>query len=273
MNSRWQRFRHKLHEIVFESDTLAGRAFDIILLFLIVLSVLAVILESIPALAKSYGILFSRVEWLFTILFTVEFVLRLISVRQPLRYIFSFFGLVDLLTILPAYLSLFLIGAHELAVVRILRLLRVFRILKLGKYTEAASVLSYSLRESQAKITVFFVAIFTLVITLGAMMYVVEGRSNGFESIPKSIYWAVITITTVGYGDIVPTTALGKFIATIIMLLGYVIIAVPTGIVAVSLTTASKNQHQEVSTQACPTCSRQGHDPDAVHCKYCGAKL
>ncbi|MBD2754112.1 ion transporter [Spirosoma validum] len=273
MNSQWQRFRNRLHEIVFESDTLAGRAFDVTLLFLIVLSVLAVILESIPSLTKPYGPLFDRIEWVFTILFTLEYVLRIISIRQPLRYVFSFFGLVDLLAILPSYLGLFLFGAHELAAVRILRLLRIFRILKLGEYTEAASVLAYSLRESRAKITVFFVAIFTLVITLGAMMYVVEGHANGFQSIPLSIYWAVITITTVGYGDIVPSTPMGKFIATIIMLLGYVIIAVPTGIVAVSLTNANAGRKQEISTQACPNCSRQGHDPDAVHCKYCGAKL
>ncbi len=271
MNSRWQRFRHRLHEIVFEDDTLAGRAFDIALLFLIVFSVLAVILESVPSLAKLYGLYFDRIEWAFTILFTLEYILRIISIRQPLRYVTSFFGLVDLLAILPSYLGLFLFGAHELAVVRILRLLRIFRILKLGEYTAAATLLANSLRESRAKITVFFVAIFTLVITLGAMMYVVEGRSNGFQSIPLSIYWAVITITTVGYGDIVPSTPMGKFLATIIMMLGYVIIAVPTGIVAVSLTAASKKG--EVSTQACPNCGHQGHDPDAVYCKYCGSAL
>ena len=271
MNPRWQRIRRRLHEIVFEADTWAGRAFDVTLLCLITLSVLSVILESIPAVERSYGAFFNVVEWGFTILFTAEFILRLISVQRPLRYVTSFFGIIDLLAILPSYLSLFLFGAHELAVVRILRLLRIFRILKLGEYTSAAQLLAYSLRESKAKITVFFVAIFTLVVTLGAMMYVVEGRANGFESIPLSIYWAVITITTVGYGDIVPGTPMGKFIATIIMLLGYVIIAVPTGIVAVSLTAASNRR--EVSTQACPNCSRQGHDPDAVHCKYCGAAL
>ena len=271
MNTRWQRFRHRLHEIVFEDDTLAGRAFDIALLFLIIFSVLAVILESVPSLAKLYGLYFDRIEWAFTILFTLEYILRIISIRQPLRYVTSFFGLVDLLAILPSYLGLFLFGAHELAVVRILRLLRIFRILKLGEYTAAATLLANSLRESRAKITVFFVAIFTLVITLGAMMYVVEGRSNGFQSIPLSIYWAVITITTVGYGDIVPSTPMGKFIATIIMMLGYVIIAVPTGIVAVSLTAASKKG--EVSTQACPNCGLQGHDLDAAYCKYCGSAL
>ncbi|WP_227687227.1 ion transporter [Spirosoma arboris] len=166
--------------------------------------------------------------WTFTLLFTFEFILRLIAVQKPFRYLFSFFGLVDLLAILPAYLSLFLLGSHELAVIRILRLLRIFRILKLQEYSSAADLLATSLRESRAKITVFFVAIFTLVITLGAMMYVVEGRSNGFESIPVSIYWAIIAITTVGYGDIVPTTAMGKLIASLIMMMGYLIIAVPT---------------------------------------------
>ncbi|GAB3947887.1 ion transporter [Spirosoma harenae] len=271
MNSRWQRFRHRLHEIIFEADTWAGRAFDVTLLFLIIFSVLAVVLESIPSLARTYGFWFDRIEWIFTVLFTFEYILRIISIRQPIRYITSFFGLVDLLAILPSYLTLFMLGAPEFATVRILRLLRVFRILKLGEYTAAASILTYSLRESRAKITVFFVAILALVITLGTMMYVVEGRSNGFESIPLSIYWAVITITTVGYGDIVPSTPIGKFIATIIMLLGYVIIAVPTGIVAVSLTAASKKQ--EISTQSCPNCGRQGHDPDAVYCKYCGSQL
>lgn len=270
MNSRWQRIRHRLHEIVFEADTWAGRAFDIALLILIAVSVLAVTLESVPSLAQLYGTYFRYVEWTLTILFTIEYVLRISSVHSPLRYMTSFFGLVDLMAILPAYLSLFLFGAHQIAVIRILRLLRIFRILKMGEYTSAARVLTYSLRESRAKITVFFVTIFTLVITLGAMMYVVEDHTNGFESIPLSIYWAIITITTVGYGDIVPSTDMGKFIASIIMMLGYVIIAVPTGIVAVSLTTASR---KEVSTQACRNCSRQGHDPDAIHCKYCGAVL
>ncbi|WP_019990269.1 ion transporter [Rudanella lutea] len=271
MNERWERIRHRMHEIIFEADTPAGRAFDLTLLVLILLSVLIVILESVPALASQFGAFFEKVEWIFTILFTIEFVLRLISVRRPLGYLFSFFGLVDLLSILPGYVGLFMVGGNELMAVRILRLIRIFRILKLGEYTAAARLLAYSLRESRAKIAVFFVTILSLVVVLGAMMYVVEGRTNGFESIPLSIYWAVITITTVGYGDIVPATAAGKFIATLIMMLGYVIIAVPTGIVAVSISAASSRL--AVSTQSCPNCSRQGHDPDAVHCKYCGAKL
>jgi voltage-gated potassium channel len=271
MLTRWQRFQHRLHNIVFENDTWAGRSFDIALLVLILLSVVSVILESVPALTHQTGNFFSILEWVFTALFSIEFLIRLLAVRRPWRYIFSFFGFVDLLAILPAYISLFYFGAHELVAIRILRLLRIFRILKLQEYTEAATLLATSLRESRAKITVFFVAIFTLVITLGAMMYVVEGRTNGFESIPVSIYWAIITITTVGYGDIVPATPLGKLIASLIMMLGYVIIAVPTGIVAVSLSGVSGRQ--AFSSQACPSCGRQGHDSDAIHCKYCGQQL
>lgn len=269
MQTRWQRIQNRLHTIVFENDTWAGRFFDISLLLLILLSVAAVIAESVPVLGDKP--IFQILEWAFTALFTLEFILRLIAVRNPLRYLFSFFGLVDLLAILPAYLSLFLFGTHELVVIRILRLLRIFRILKLQEYTSAADLLAASLRESRAKITVFFVAIFTLVITLGAMMYVVEGHRNGFKSIPASIYWAIITITTVGYGDIVPSTWMSKLIASLIMMLGYVIIAVPTGIVAVSLTGLANRQG--INPQACPNCGRQGHDTDAVYCKYCSEKL
>ncbi|UHG92582.1 ion transporter [Spirosoma oryzicola] len=271
MQTRWQRIQNRLHNIVFENDTWAGRAFDITLLLLIILSVISVIVETIPALDQAYRPLFHVLEWIFTGVFTLEFIIRLLAVGSPIRYVFSFFGLVDLLGILPAYLSLFFIGSQQLVVIRILRLLRVFRILKLQEYTSAADVLAASLRESRAKITVFFVAIFTLVITLGAMMYVVEGHTNGFESIPVSIYWAIITITTVGYGDIVPSTAVGKLIASLIMMLGYVIIAVPTGIVAVSLTGVANRR--ELNSQACPNCGRREHDTDAVHCKYCGEKL
>jgi voltage-gated potassium channel len=271
MQTYWQRIRHRLHKIVCENDTWAGRFFDITLLVLILLSVVLVMLESVSSLTHQTGSFFSVMEWLFTGFFTLEFVLRLIAVRRPWRYLFSFFGIVDLLAILPAYLSLFVIGTHELIVIRILRLLRIFRILKLQEYTSAANILAASLHESRAKITVFFVAIFTLVITLGVMMYVVEGRTNGFENIPVSIYWAIITITTVGYGDIVPSTSLGKFIASLIMMLGYVIIAVPTGIVAVSLSGVSARP--PLNGQACPSCGRQGHDSDAIHCKYCGELL
>jgi len=270
MSARFERLRLRLHEIIFEADTWAGKAFDVTLLVLIGLSVTTVILESVPSLARAYGLWFERAEWFFTLIFTVEYVLRLLAVRRPLRYVFSFFGLVDLIALLPTYISLFTVGAHELLAVRVLRLMRVFRILKLGEYTNAAELLMYSLRESRAKIVVFFLFLLGLVITLGSFMYVIEGRTNGFESIPLSIYWAVITVTTVGYGDIVPSTPLGKVIATLMMILGYAIIAVPTGIVTASLTRASQ---RGVSTQACRNCTRQGHDPDARFCKYCGAKL
>ena len=219
MPGHYERFRHRLHEIIFESDTRAGKAFDVALLVLIVISVVSVMLESVPSLEARYGGFFRRLEWGFTAVFTLEYLLRILSVRQPLRYVTSFFGLVDLVAILPAYLGLLGIGTHELIVVRVLRLMRIFRIFKLSQYTSASAVLARSLRESRAKITVFFLAVFALVIVLGSLMYLIEGRTNGFESIPLSIYWAVITITTVGYGDIVPATALGKFIATLMMIL------------------------------------------------------
>lgn len=270
MPDRYQRFRHRLHEIIFESDTRAGKAFDVALLVLIVVSVASVMLESVPSLEARYGGFFRRLEWGFTAVFTLEYLLRILSVRQPLRYVTSFFGLVDLVAILPAYLGLLGIGTHELIVVRVLRLMRIFRIFKLSQYTSASAILARSLRESRAKITVFFLAVFALVIVLGSLMYIVEGRTNGFESIPLSIYWAVITVTTVGYGDIVPATALGKFIATLMMILGYAIIAVPTGIVSVSLADAVR---KGASGQACRNCGREGHDLDARFCKYCGTEL
>lgn len=270
MPSRYENFRHRLHEIIFESDTRAGKAFDVALLLLIVASVVCVTLESVPAFRVEYGTLFRRVEWGFTAVFTLEYLLRILSVRQPLRYVTSFFGLVDLVAILPAYLGVLGIGTHELIMVRVLRLMRIFRIFKLSQYTSASAVLSRSLRESRAKITVFFLAVFTLVVVLGSMMYIVEDRTNGFESIPLSIYWAVITVTTVGYGDIVPVTAFGKFIASLMMVLGYAIIAVPTGIVSVSLADAVR---KGASGQACRNCGREGHDLDARFCKYCGTEL
>lgn len=270
MPSRYEKFRHRLHEIIFESDTHAGKAFDVTLLVLILASVVCVILESIPALAAKHGALFRQIEWGFTAVFTLEYLLRILSVQRPLRYVTSFFGLVDLVAILPAYLGLFRIGSHEFIVVRLLRLMRVFRIFKLTHYTSASVVLVRSLRESRAKITVFFMAVFALVIVMGSLMYIIEGRTNGFETIPKSIYWAVITITTVGYGDIVPATALGKFIAALMMILGYAIIAVPTGIVSVSLADAAR---KGASGQACRNCGREGHDLDAKFCKYCGTEL
>lgn len=259
-----------MHEIIFEADTPAGKAFDFGVLCCIILSVLAVMLESVTSLRVRYGATLIFIEWAFTILFTLEYVLRLVSVQRPLRYALSFFGVVDLLAIIPTYLSLLVPGSQYLLVIRILRLLRIFRILKLGEYLHEADILTRALRASRYKISVFLLTVFTLVIIIGAVMYVVEGEANGFTDIPTSIYWAIVTLTTVGYGDVAPRTALGQAIASLAMLLGYGILAVPTGIVTIELARANRPR---VTTQACPACSAQGHDDDAVYCKYCGTHL
>jgi voltage-gated potassium channel len=207
----------------------------------------------------------------FTLLFTIEYVLRLLSVRRPLRYATSFFGIIDLLAIIPTYLSIFVPGSQYLLVIRILRLLRVFRLLKLSEYVAEADTLRLALRASRRKISVFISAVVLLVVIIGALMYVIEGEAHGFTSIPISIYWAIVTLTTVGYGDLSPRTAIGQMLASIVMIIGYGIIAVPTGIVTVELAQAARQRG--VSRQACPSCGAQGHDLDAHWCKYCGAKL
>ena len=265
------RRRARLHEIVFESDTRAGHYFDIILIWLIVLSVATVVLESVSEVRAEYGPLLYKLEWVFTLLFTAEYVLRLFSVRRPLRYATSFFGAVDLLAIIPTYLSIFVPGSQYLLVIRILRLLRVFRLLKLSEYVVEADTLRLALRASRRKISVFTSAVLLLVVIIGALMYVIEGEANGFTSIPRSIYWAIVTMTTVGYGDLSPRTSLGQIVASIVMVIGYGIIAVPTGIVSVELAHAVRERR--VTGQACPACSAAGHDPDAIHCKYCGTRL
>lgn len=265
----WQALQHRLYEIIFEADTRVGRAFDIALIVLILLSVLAVMLESVAAIRQQYGPLLRAVEWFFTILFTIEYGLRLAAVRRPARYAFSFFGLVDLAAILPTYVSLYFAGAQSLLVVRSLRLLRIFRVLKLVRYTGEAQVLSRALRASRAKIIVFLQTVITIVLIVGTLMYLIEGEASGFTSIPRSIYWAIVTMTTVGYGDITPVTVLGQVLAAVMMIIGYGIIAVPTGIVSVELARASGPG----STQTCPHCLAQSHDFDAVFCKYCGTRL
>src|SRR5687768_2493844 len=227
------RRRARLHEVIFESDTRAGRAFDLTLIWLILLSVATVVLESVREVRDQYGKLLYALEWLFTLLFTVEYFLRLLSVRRPLRYATSFFGVVDLLAIIPTYLSIFIAGSHYLLVIRILRLLRVFRLLKLTEYVSEADTLRRALRASRRKISVFISAVVLLVVIIGALMYVIEGEANGFTSIPRSIYWAIVTLTTVGYGDLSPKTSFGQIVASIVMIIGYGIIAVPTGIVSV----------------------------------------
>jgi len=256
---------------VSESNTRAGKAFDIALLILMFASIVVVMLDSIPGLRPRYGRLFYRLEWAFTIIFTIEYILRLICIKKPLRYVTSSLGIIDLLAIIPSYLSIFFAGAESLLVLRALRLLRIFRIFKLTHFISEMNFLSAAIRSSLKKISIFMLAVLAIVTILGSLMYVVEGGQNGYSSIPTSIYWAIVTITTVGYGDISPVTPLGKFIASLIMLLGYGIIAVPTGILTTEMAVAarSKSQHRDV----CPACGREGHDADARHCKYCGEKL
>ena len=263
------RWRARLHEIIFESDTAAGRAFDIALLIAIVLSVAAVMLESVADIRRAHGPALRVVEWTLTIAFTIEYALRLIAVDRPWRYATSFFGVVDLLSILPTYLAVAVPETQSLMVIRAIRLLRVFRILKAAHFLSEAQVLTTALRASRRKITVFLGGIVTVVLIAGAVMYVIEGEEHGFSSIPRSMYWAVVTVTTVGYGDIAPRTPLGQLVASFLMILGYAIIAVPTGIVSVELANASR----PVSRQACPACGAEGHDFDASHCKYCGEHL
>jgi voltage-gated potassium channel len=269
-NNSANRLRASLHEIIFEADTPAGKLFDVLLIASIVISVTMVMLDSIGSIQAAYGRFLYLGEWLFTILFTIEYLLRLYSVRRPLAYATSFFGMVDLFAVLPTYLSIFFPGTQYLLVIRILRVLRIFRVLKLVQYLSEARLLSQALRASRRKIIVFLFVVSTMVVIFGALMYLIEDPESGFTSIPQSIYWAIVTLTTVGYGDISPRTGLGQFISAIIMIIGYGIIAVPTGIVTAELGQVYK---KSVSTQACPECSAEGHDSDAKHCKYCGARL
>ena len=263
----WQRM---VYEIIFKSDTFAGKAFDVALLFNIAASVTVVILDSLPRLQAEYGPMLIGIEWYFTILFTLEYFLRLYSVRKAKNYAFSFFGLVDLLAILPTYLSLFVPGTQYFLVIRILRLLRVFRILKMAAYTVEGEMLVRALWASRRRIGIFLFALLTLTFILGAAIYVVEGEAAGFTDIPTGIYWTIVTMTTVGYGDFVPMTPFGKVLASLVMLIGYSIIAVPTGIVSVEMAHTSK-----VSTdqRACPGCGYHGHEEDASFCKFCGEML
>ncbi len=265
-------WKRRLHDVIYESSTPAGKAFDVALLVLILLSIAVVILDSVPRHHARHGGLFFALEWAFTVVFTLEYVLRLIAVRRPLRFAMSPLGLIDLLSILPSYLSIFVPGAQSLLVLRALRLLRIFRIFKLAHFLTEAEFLTAAIRGSVRKISIFMLAVITLTIILGSVMYLVEGAEAGFTSIPESIYWGVVTMTTVGYGDIAPQTALGKFIASAMMLIGYGIIAVPTGILTSELAAEARKNKPE-SQESCPVCGREGHDGDAVHCKWCGAGL
>ncbi len=264
----WQQ---KLHNVIYESNTTAGKLFDISLLVLIVASIAVVMLDSVASWHQRYGRSFYLLEWAFTIIFTIEYILRLICIRKPLGYVFSFLGIIDLLAIVPGYLSIFFIGAQSLLVFRALRLLRIFRIFKLTHFVSEMRFLGGAVKSSLHKISIFMMIVIMLVIILGSVMYLIEDRENGFASIPDSIYWAIVTITTVGYGDISPATPFGKFVASLIMLIGYGIIAVPTGIITNEIALASRKKQEK--PEACPQCGREGHDANANYCKFCGGRL
>ena len=265
-----QTLRDKTRIVIFESETPAGRAFDVTLIVCILASVAAVFADSVDAIHAQYGRLLYAAEWLFTILFTVEYAARLWCLEHPLRYARSFYGVVDLLGILPTYLSLLLPGTQLLLVIRVLRVMRVFRVLRLLRYVGEAEVLIEALRGGRRKIVVFLFTVLSLVVVAGSIMYLVEGPENGFTSIPISMYWAVVTVTTVGYGDISPVTPLGRFIASALMILGYAIIAVPTGIFSVQLSDAMRRQS---NTRVCPHCVAEGHASEASYCWRCGSHL
>ena len=264
-------WRLRLHDVIYESNTLAGKTFDIALLVCILASILIVMLDSIAAYHIKWGSRFYVLEWVFTGLFTIEYILRLISIKRPLRYVFSVLGMIDLLAILPGYATVFYTGGRSFLVLRALRLLRIFRIFKLTHFMSEMRFLGVAIRNSAYKISIFTLFVITLVVILGSLMYLVEQGQNGFASIPDSIYWAIVTITTVGYGDISPVTPVGKLVASMIMLMGYGIIAVPTGIVTTEMAQAVRNKDQ--LNDACPNCGKEGHDHDARYCKFCGAHL
>lgn len=263
------KIRKRLYEIIFEADTRAGRLFNEVLLIVILVSVFLVMLESVGVIRLKYLHFLRTLEWIITIIFTIEYLVRIWVVDKPARYIFSLYGLIDLLALLPTYLDFFFTGGHSLIVIRTLRLLRVFRIFKLSRYTRAGRLIAGAMWNSKEKISVFIIFVMTLAVIFGTLMYLVEGEENGFTSIPTSIYWAIVTLTTVGYGDLSPVTGLGKFLSSMIMIMGYAIIAVPTGIV----TAAIINKRNENNTQVCSKCMFDRHEDDAIYCKKCGTKL
>ncbi len=265
-------WKTKLHEIIYEADTSGGRLFDVVLLIAIIASIVLVMLESVTSFDDKYHDFLNISEWAITILFSLEYIARIVSVKKPIKYITSFYGIIDLLSTIPKYLSLIFVGTHALVALRALRLLRVFRILKLARYLGASNNLMMALKASRAKIAVFLFAVIILSIILGTIMYLVEGEENGFTNIPKSVYWCIVTLTTVGYGDIAPHTPLGQFIASIVMILGYGIIAVPTGIVTAEMTKTNDSEI-DTNTQSCPSCAAEKHKDKADYCYDCGHKL
>jgi voltage-gated potassium channel len=268
-------FLEKTHEIIFEADTRAGKTFDIILLILIILSVLVVMVESVPSYSEKFEDSLFILEWIFTAVFTIEYILRILSTKRPTKYILSFYGIVDLLSILPAYLSIMFAGSHYLLTIRGLRLMRIFRIFKLAQFIREGDLLYDALIRSRMKITVFLIFIMIVVTFLGSLMYLIEGgNDSGFTSIPRSVYWAIVTLTTVGYGDIAPVSAIGQAVAAVIMILGYSVIAVPTGIIGAELVQGESTiTSNDVSNQSCPYCMEERHHPQAKYCFTCGELL
>lgn len=257
-----------IHEVIFGTDTSWGQRFDVVLLWAIVFSLIAIMLESVPSIKQQHGQVLHVLEWIFTVIFTLEYLLRIWVSEKPRQYVFSFFGVIDFLAVIPTYISLFVVGTHFLLVIRAIRLLRIFRILKLVRYIKGAQLIGSGLNASKEKIFVFLSAVVTLVVILGTLMYMIEGGENGFDSIPTSVYWAVVTLTTVGYGDIAPGTVLGQLLASVIMILGYSIIAVPTGIVSAEMNKASKSKGK-----SCNRCGEQEHLEKARFCNTCGEKF
>ena len=264
------KIRESLRRIVFEADTPMGKAFDVGLLITIILSTLAVMLESVTPFGDLYGHWLIKAEWFFTIAFTIEYLVRILTCEKPLKYLFSFYGLVDLVAILPSYLGLFIEGGYSFLLIRSIRLLRIFRVFKLVQFVWEGRILRNALVASRRKITVFIGAVLVMVTLIGTLMYLVEGESNGFTDIPTSVYWAIVTMTTVGYGDIAPQTPLGKMIASVVMLLGYGIIAIPTGIVSAEI---AQSNNQSYIGRHCQACNLVGHETSAIFCRRCGAEL
>ena len=272
MKDTHQTWKKKLHEIIYEADTPKGKLFDVLLMLAILASIALVLLESVPSIGMRYPTFFNSAEWSITILFTIEYLLRIVSIKKPKHYIFSYLGVIDLLSTLPKYLSLLIGGSHALLILRALRLLRVFRILKITRYIGASNKLLAALRASRPKIAVFLFTVVVISIILGTVMYLVEANAgSGFTSIPRSVYWTIVTLTTVGYGDIAPVTTLGQFIASIVMILGYAIIAVPTGIVSAEY--SSHFSKTPTNTQSCSNCNFDTHSDEAAFCNQCGEKL
>ncbi|UZO79378.1 ion transporter [Aquimarina sp. ERC-38] len=266
-------WKQKVHEIIYEADTPAGKLFDVLLLIMIILSIIFVMLESVKGFEeKTYDYLYVA-EWIITIFFTLEYFARIVSINRPSKYIFSFYGIIDLLSTLPLYLSFFMTGTAALLTVRALRLLRVFRVLKVTRYVGESNKLAKAIKDSKAKILVFLFAVLIVCIMMGTLMYIVEGEESGFKNIPVSVYWCIVTLTTVGFGDIAPVTPFGQFLAAVIMILGYGIIAVPTGIVSAEYAAATNKNIVHVNTQSCWNCNAKKHQDMAKHCYNCGESL